>query len=219
VVVGGKQGPPCTVASGWLSLIKGTSAHTTEGSSVGPTSTICGIPPLPQGKYSTECIPRATGSIVNDAHNVNGGSSVVVVVVVGAAVVVLVVVDVLVDVLVDVDVLVLVDVEVLVDVDVEVLVLVEVLVDVLVELLLVVVVVGIKSITIKIAFVHTPVDCTLITVVPLGTTVDVYPAIKAAADIPVSNGTENPSVFEYRSKGPASPPIGNTNVINVVIFL
>jgi hypothetical protein len=143
------------------------------------------------------------------------------VVVVGALVVdVVVVVElVLVDVLVDVlvEVLVLVLVEVLVDVLVDVL-LVEVLVEVLVDVLLVVVVVGIKLTGMLIKFVYTPVDTTLIIVVPLGTREVVYPAVKSDAATFVSNAGEYPFASERRLKGPESPPTGITNVINAVII-
>jgi hypothetical protein len=97
---------------------------------------------------------------------------------------------------------------------VDVLVLVLVLL-VLVELLLVVVVVGPAVVLVLVVllelvvvvvgstftdtltkFVHTPTDCTLITVVPSGTFIAIYPAIKAEADIFVANGVTYPSVFE-----------------------
>lgn len=45
-----------------------------------------------------------------------------------------------------------------------------------------------------------------------------YPASNTNADIFVSNGVMNPSIFEYKLNGPASPPTGITNVINVVII-
>ena len=53
--------------------------------------------------------------------------------------------------------------------------------------------------------------------VPSGTTVDVYPATKTAADIFVANGATYPSKLEKRLNGPESPPIGITNVINTVM--
>ena len=53
--------------------------------------------------------------------------------------------------------------------------------------------------------------------VPSGTTVDVYPACKAAADIFVANATVYPSILEKRLNGPESPPIGITNVIDTVM--
>jgi hypothetical protein len=56
-------------------------------------------------------------------------------------------------------------------------------------------------------------------VVPGGTLNDINPAVKRAADIFVSNGTRNPSVSDKRLKGPAAPPGGITNVINVVIII
>jgi hypothetical protein len=108
------------------------------------------------------------------------------VVVVGATVVL---VDVLVEVLVDVLVELLL---VVVVVGTAVLVVVLVL---LLELL-VVVVVGVKPTVMSIEFVHTPTEVTLIIVVPLGTTYDVYPACKADADIFVSNGMAYPPTFE-----------------------
>jgi hypothetical protein len=92
-----------------------------------------------------------------------------------------------------------------------------VVVDVLV--LLVVVVVGSTFTGTLTKFVHTPTDCTLIVVVPSGTFVAVYPAIKAEADIFVANGIVYPSVLDKRLKGPASPPGGKTTVINTVMFL
>jgi hypothetical protein len=67
-------------------------------------------------------------------------------------------------------------------------------VDVLLEL--VVVVVGSTFTGTLTKFVHTPIDCTLIIVVPSGTSRAVYPAIKAAADTFVANGVTYPSVFE-----------------------
>jgi hypothetical protein len=57
-------------------------------------------------------------------------------------------------------------------------------------------VVGVKPTVISIEFVHTPTEVTLIIVVPLGTTYDVYPACKADADIFVSNGMAYPPTFE-----------------------
>ena len=45
------------------------------------------------------------------------------------------------------------------------------------------------------------------------------PAVKTNADIPVANGNTYPSVSEYRLNGPASPPTGMFNVINVVIIV
>jgi hypothetical protein len=48
VVVGGKQGDPCIVASGWVSVIKGTPAHITTEGPAGPTSIISGTTD-PQG--------------------------------------------------------------------------------------------------------------------------------------------------------------------------
>jgi hypothetical protein len=76
-------------------------------------------------------------------------------------------------------------------------VLVLVVVDVLlVDVLLVVVVVGSTFTGTLTKFVHTPTDCTLIIVVPSGTSRAVYPAIKAAADTFVANGVTYPSVFE-----------------------
>jgi hypothetical protein len=81
-----------------------------------------------------------------------------------------------------------------------------------------VVVVGVKPTVISIEFVHTPTEVTLIIVVPSGTADVVYPACKADADTFVSNGGVYPPTFEERLKGPASPPIGNTNVINVVML-
>jgi hypothetical protein len=104
-----------------------------------------------------------------------------VVVVVGSAVVVLVVVDVL----------------VLVELLLVVVVVGPAVVLVLVVLLeLVVVVVGSTFTCTLTKFVHTPTDCTLIIVVPSGTFVAVYPAIKVEADIFVANGTTYPSVSE-----------------------
>jgi hypothetical protein len=115
---------------------------------------------------------------------------VVVVVVVGSSVVVVVVVLLL----VDVDVLVLVELLLVVVVVGPAVVLVVVVLDVLLEL--VVVVVGSTFTGTSIKFVHMPTDFTLIVVVPSGTNKAVYPAIKAAADIFVSNGVMYPSVFE-----------------------
>jgi hypothetical protein len=73
-------------------------------------------------------------------------------------------------------------------------VLVVVVLDVLLEL--VVVVVGSTFTATLTKFVHTPTDCTLIIVVPSGTFIAIYPAIKAEADIFVANGVTYPSVFE-----------------------
>jgi ABC-type phosphate transport system substrate-binding protein len=108
-------------------------------------------------------------------------------------VVVVVVVLLLVDVEVLVLVLVLVELLVVLVVGAAV-VLVVVVLDVLV--LLVVVVVGSTFTGTLTKFVHTPTDCTLIIVVPSGTSRAVYPAIKAAADTFVANGVTYPSVFE-----------------------
>jgi hypothetical protein len=67
---------------------------------------------------------------------------------------------------------------------------------VVVDVLLVLVVVGSTFTGTLTKFVHTPTDCTLIVVVPSGTFVAVYPAIKAEADIFVANGVTYPSVSE-----------------------
>jgi hypothetical protein len=112
-------------------------------------------------------------------------------------VVVVVVVElelVVVDVLVEVLVLVLVELLLVVVVVGAAVVLVLVVVDVLVEL--VDVVVGSTFTCTLTKFVHTPIDFTLIVVVPSGTNRAVYPACKAAADIFVANGATYPSTFE-----------------------
>ena len=50
-------------------------------------------------------------------------------------------------------------------------------------------------------------------VVPLGTSVDVYPPTRRILDTLVSKAVTYPSVFEYRLNGPVSAP-AVVNVIN-----
>jgi hypothetical protein len=54
-------------------------------------------------------------------------------------------------------------------------------------------------------------------VVLSGTTVDVYPARRADFDIPVANADVNPSILEYKLKGPVFAP-AVVNVITTVII-
>jgi hypothetical protein len=82
----------------------------------------------------------------------------------------------------------------------------------------VVVVQGTMGISIK--FVHRGglSDITLIMVVPLGTSVLVYPAKRDALATPVSKAPVYPSTSEYRLKGPVSDPATVSVIVTIMVY-